>query len=423
MSEIFPQKIDFLIIGGGIHGVGVAHDLVSRGLKSVAVLEKSTLGSGTSSKSTKLIHGGLRYLKHIRDFALVSEGLHERKLLLTLVPDLVKPIEFLFPVMKSAGMPSWMIHSGLYLYDILAGKAGLHRNKKISIEDFKRDASIFETENLKACFSFWDGQTDDLALTKRVAQSAQKFGALIFENTKAEEITHDGTSWVVSVNRGCTCYKIGAKNIINAAGPWAHEIFNASKITPKEQGVNVKGSHLLCKDLGLKKGVFLQSVDDERIFFVLPWHGKTLIGTTESIFDEPADNLKVGHSDVDYLLNHTNSYLKDKISESDIEQTFTGLRWLATDPGKSATATSRSFVLDRITEKKSTITTIYGGKLTAYRALAKTLVDQLLKDLHLSSQPSQTHVAKFWLTPEEFKNTAISLQNVAERFSHKNFYE
>ncbi len=423
MNQINPKEVDFLIIGGGIHGVGVAHDLASRGARNIMVLEKSKIGSGTSSKSTKLIHGGLRYLKHIRDFSLVAEGLHERKLLLKLAPDLVKPIEFLFPVMKDAGMPSWMIHSGLYLYDFLAGKDRLQRNRTVPLEEFKRDASIFETTNLKACFSFWDGQTDDLALTNRVAESARKLNAQILENTKAEKIQHDGKTWNLTFKRNEEFHTIATKIIINAAGPWAHELFAASSLKPGEHGVNVKGSHLLCRDLGLKKGVFLQSPTDQRIFFVLPWLGKTLIGTTESLFHEPADTLKVGHDDVSYLLDHTNQYLQQKILEKDIEQTFTGLRWLATEKGKSATQTSRSFVLDTISEKDSVITTIYGGKLTAYRALAQTVVETIDRKLNLGLEPSQTDNPKFWISPSEKFLEADSTLSLSQRFAQKNIYD
>ena len=181
-----PKRVRVLIIGGGIHGVGVLHDLVSRDLQDVFLVEKNTLAKGTSSKSTKLIHGGLRYLKRFSDFNLVAESLRERRLLLNLAPDIVHPLELLFPIMKKGGEKSFIVKAGLTLYDKLAGKSGIRKHRIVPKIEAEKAVPLLDVEKFKKIYSFWDGQTDDFALVHRVAASAVAFGGKISEN--CEEI-------------------------------------------------------------------------------------------------------------------------------------------------------------------------------------------------------------------------------------------
>jgi len=274
-----PKRVRVLVIGGGIHGVGVLHDLSTRGWKDVHLVEKSSLASGTSSKSTKLIHGGLRYLKKIRDYGLVKEGLYERKLLAELAPDIMNPIELYFPIYKKGGMPWWMVKAGLSLYDFLAGKDGFENHKNVAIDQVMKEMPFLSQNDIRKVYSFWDGQTDDLSLVERVARSATQLGAGITEKATVIKITKDGNGWLVRVRDSRGEQDISCQYLVNTTGPWSNFLLEQNNIKPAYNGVNIKGIHLVFEDMGLKKGLFLQSFEDERIFFLLPWHGKTLLGT------------------------------------------------------------------------------------------------------------------------------------------------
>lgn len=388
-----------VILGCGIHGAGVAHDLASRGWRDVLVVDKSLIGSGTSSKSTKLIHGGLRYLQHPRDFPLVAEGLGERALLTRLVPDLVKPLPFVFPVMKHGGMPRFMIKVGLSLYDFLSRGRSLGSHSWMTPEQAFNDAPILDKSVFKGFYRFYDGQTDDLALVRRVASSARMLGATVAENLKAETITHEETGWRLKlVGKNYDGY-VTAKYVVNALGPWAHEILEASNLKPKVYGFNNSGIHLLVRDMGLKAGLFLQSPEDGRIFFVLPWQGYTLIGTTEDMFEGPPDQCKVEAYQVAYLLERCNRFLSVKLSEKDIISTFTGMRWLARDSAHSLSDTSRTHLITEHREGADILYTIYGGKLTAYRALSEELGDRISKAFG-DRTPSATKSPTSWSKSE-----------------------
>lgn len=388
-----------IVLGGGIHGVGVAHDLASRGWKDVLVVEKSIVGAGTSSKSTKLIHGGLRYLQHPKDFPLVAEGLGERALLTRLLPDLVKPLPLVFPVMKSGGMPRFMIKIGLMLYDLLSWGRSLGNHQWLTAEQAFDCAPILDKSVFKGFYRFYDGQTDDLALVRRIASSVKMLGASILEQTTVERISHGPNGWTVTVSGKNHKREITAKYVVNALGPWAHEVMELSGIQPQVHGFNNAGIHILVRDLGLKAGLFLQSPEDGRIFFVLPWEGLTLIGTTEDIVNGPADSCKVEQHQVDYLLERCNRFLSVKLSVKDIISTFTGMRWLARDSHDSLSETSRSHLITEHRQGSDVLYTIYGGKLTAYRALAEELGDKISKAFG-DRTPSNTKSIHYWSKPE-----------------------
>jgi glycerol-3-phosphate dehydrogenase len=392
-DQSIQSRYRVVILGGGIHGVGTLHDLASRGWRDVLLIEKGAIGSGTSSKSTKLIHGGLRYLEHIRDFGLVAEGLRERKLLMELAPDLVHPLPFLFPVLKKGGMPRFMIKTGLSLYDFLAGKHGLQKHTFVNNQDAIREAPPLNTDVFRSFYKFYDGQTDDLALTTRVANSAISLGAQVLENTFVERIEPVANGFLI--HRQGHPEPLSCRFIINATGPWAHELLHRSKIEPEFIGINNKGSHIIVRDLGLKVGVFLQSPEDGRIFFVLPWKDTTLIGTTEDQFDGPIDSLETNKNDVSYILEHTNRYFRAPLTEKDILATFSGLRWLAKDKTAGLSDTSRSYRISEFKSGDGVMYTIYGGKLTAYRALSEVIGDEICKAFGDEAQ-SQTHLQKFW---------------------------
>lgn len=393
-----PSRVRVLVLGGGIHGVGVLHDLASRGWKDIHLIEKGSIGSGTSSRSTKLIHGGLRYLKRISDFGLVTEALHERKKLQDLAPDLVKPMEFLFPIIKKAGMPQWQVKCGLFLYDGLSGRDNIGKHKYLNAQQLLEQAPFLDGSKISCGYSFWDSQTDDLSLVHRVAASARHLGAGITEQTQGLSIRATDDGWKVTLqdHLGVT-REINSLYLVNALGPWANTILDKSGLAPTHKALNNKGSHLIFEDIGLKKGLFLQSLKgDGRIHFLLPWLGKTLLGTTEHHYEGSLDEVRISDEEVHYLLENTNALLKVPLLEKDISYTFSGLRWLPVEDGYNISQTSRSHILGEIPCRRGLLLTIYGGKLTTYRTLSASIGDRILK--HFGEfQPSKTGSKENWV--------------------------
>lgn len=410
-----PQRVRVLILGGGIHGVGVLHDLASRGWKDVHLVEKSTLGAGTSSASTKLIHGGLRYLRRIGDFGLVNEALEERKLLTELAPDIVTPIEMVFPIMKKGGMPSFMVKTGLCLYDFLAGKNNLKKHRTLTEAEARDKVPNLDVGKFSKYYSFFDCQTDDLALVNRVAASAVALGATLSERCEATSIREFEDGYLVTIKRvDGTTAEISAQYVVNALGPWANTFLERSGFRPTHRGVNNKGAHLVLPDIGMKAALFLQSrAGDGRIFFVVPWQGMTLLGTTESEYQNDPDLASATEDDVEYLLRSCNEYMLRPFKRQDIKKVFAGLRWLAVEPGQSLTSTSRHFVVGQHEAPRGGMFTIYGGKLTTYRTLARMIGDDIVSR---SADPkkSRTNEAAFWKAPGEGMNYV----SPAERFTN-----
>lgn len=413
-NDELPTRVRVLVLGGGIHGVGVLHDMASRGWSDIHLIEKTRLGVATSSRSTKLIHGGLRYLRRLGDFGLVSEALRERRMLMDLAPDLVHPVELLFPILKHGGMPRMMVKTGLTLYDRLAGRYGIEPHRVLSIDDARAKAPILNQEMVRCVYSFWDGQTDDMRLVRRVAASARKLGAQVTEGVKALRISPSEDGWDVDVELATGEVRtVSARYLVNCVGPWANDLLEASGIKPTHRAINNKGTHLLFPDLGLKAGLFLQSAaGDGRIFFVLPWQGYTLIGTTEDLYPGNPDELTVKDSEVRYLLDNCNRFLATPLKEADIVSTFAGLRWLAVEEGAGLSETSRAYVIGERTSKRGLLMTLYGGKLTTYRNLAKTIGDRITKHFG-ENRPSRTDQAVCWATATEADADAPL---VSERF-------
>lgn len=405
-ADDMPTRVRVLILGGGIHGVGILHDMASREWRDIHLIEKSRLGAGTSSKSTKLIHGGLRYLRRLSDFGLVAEALKERQMLMRLAPDLVKPVELLFPILKHGGMPRIMIKAGLSLYDRLAGRYKLEPHRKLTHAEVTTKAPLLNQETVGAVYSFWDAQTDDLGLVDRVAASAHKLGAGITEGAEAVRIAQTDDGWDVDVRlSNGEMHTVSALYVINALGPWANMLLERSQIPPVHSGVNNKGVHLLFPDLGLKAGLFLQSSKgDGRIFFMLPWEGHTLLGTTEDLYPGDPDKVTVDEADVAYLLQNCNSFLAKPLLRSDVTRTFVGLRWLAVEAGHTLSETTRAYSIGERAGKRGLLMTLYGGKLTTYRNLSRIIGDRITK--HFGEfQGSRTDLPECWASVAETPRT------------------
>lgn len=411
-KSVLPKRVRLLVLGGGIHGVGVLHDLASRGWTDVHLVEKNSLGNGTSSKSTKLIHGGLRYLQRISQFGMVSESLRERAFLLQVVPDLVKPLELILPVEPGHSLDSLTVRIGLTLYDVLSGSHRVAKHKVITAQQAQEKNRVLAVEKFAKFFSFWDAQVDDLALVRRVGASAVSLGAGITENCSVRSLKKEENGWLAELElANGERHFMSALYVVNCLGPWANLFLEKSQLPVSVRAVNNKGAHILLDDLGLKAGIFLRSPIDGRSMFILPWFGYTLMGTTEQIFTEDPSLVAPNEQDIDYILKSCNYYLKSAITKQDIKATFAGLRWLADMSKTSLSTISRESTLSELNSERGMLMTIYGGKLTSYRSLAEKIGDRITK--HFGEfRETRTNDKAAWPAIKDSK----SVPGILERF-------
>ena len=363
MSKIF----DLFIIGGGINGAGIARDAAGRGL-SVCLADKGEIGGATSSWSTKLIHGGLRYLENY-EFKLVRESLMEREIVHKIAKPISKPIPFIIPYVDKI-RPAWLIKIGLFLYDNLGGKSIIPKSKTL---DLRKELPNILQEKYKTGFQYFDIQIDDKKLTKLNVKDAKRNKAKILEYNKVKKAEIIDNKWIIHLQNG---KKIASKVLINASGPWINETLHKNiKIKSKKKIRLVKGSHIITKKLYKEDVAFTFQNKDKRIIFVIPYKGKfSLIGTTEVEVKSP-ENKEISKSEIKYLINSVNEYLKKEISTRDIVDTYSGIRPLIED-FNTATKVTRDYVFDLNIIKNLPLLNIYGGKLTTYRKLSeKVLLD------------------------------------------------
>ncbi len=365
MSEIF----DILIIGGGINGAGIARDAAGRNLK-VCLVEKNTIGSATSSWSTKLIHGGLRYLENY-EFRLVRESLKEREIIKNIANNVVNPIPFIIPHIKSQ-RPKWLIQIGLFLYDYIGGKSTLPKSSKVNIKN--EIPNILKNE-FKFGFKYYDLQVDDKKLVELNINDAKKRGATIFENSKVVKVKRNQNSWSVFLKNKKI---LSTKILINASGPWINEVLNTViNINSKNSIRLVKGSHIVTNKLYEQNIAFTLQNSDKRVVFVIPYKKRyTLIGTTEKEVSSP-DNPIIDDEEIDYLINSVNKFFINQLKRNEIIETFSGIRPLIED-FKEASKVTRDYIFDlNVTNINTPLLNIYGGKLTTYRKLAEKVLSSL----------------------------------------------
>jgi glycerol-3-phosphate dehydrogenase len=365
---------DIIVIGGGIHGAGVAQAAAASGY-SVLLLEKSTIGSATSSKSSKLIHGGLRYLESFQ-FGLVRECLRERALLLHNAPELVRLVPFYIPLYRHTRRRPWQIHLGLHAYRALSGFDSDARFTKLNKQHWQSLNGLVLDE-LQDVYQYFDAQTDDVALTRAVLQSAQQLGAevllpAIFQHA---DIHQQGCHVHVSMLGKTQTYSSAV--LVNAAGAWVNEVLK--NCTPPLTGLSidlVQGAHIIIRETA-KAGVFyLEAPQDKRAVFVMPWRGQCMIGTTETFFTGDVNDVRPLLEEQRYLLDVYNQYFVPAREELDIVDAFAGLRVLPWSTG-SATGRARDTLLLTDTEHKPRLISLYGGKLTAYRATAEKVIQRV----------------------------------------------
>lgn len=348
------------VIGGGINGAGIAWELARRDY-GVTLFDKGRCGAQTSSKTTKMIHGGIRYLErlHVR---LVRESLRERAWLLEHLPELVRPVEILLPVYGDSPRSRLTLRAGLALYDLLAGRENIARHRSWTAHELL-DRVPLHRDGLRGGFSYWDAQVDDFALVRTVVASAAAEGAEIREEAAVTALEHRPDRWVI---RTADCGESSHDFLVNAAGPWMNELLGGNHLRSRYTLSLVRGSHLVLRRKLSDAGLLLQSASDRRVFFVLPWKGATLVGTTEVLHRGPLDDVRASEEEIDYLIQRYNRYVDIPIGRADVVSTFAGVRPLV---GRAAnpSAIGREYRVVR----RGNLINVFGGKMTTFRALAQ----------------------------------------------------
>lgn len=344
------------VVGAGINGVCIAWELARAG-HAVTLFERDTCMAHTSSASSKLLHGGLRYLEN-GEFRLVRESLQERRAWFDDAPDLARPLQLTVPIYKTARRGKWMVGIGLTIYDWLAKGSGLSGHDWIDRETALSSDSNLKSDGLLGAFRFWDGQMDDRKLGLWASEQAQSAGVVLHEQRAVRALDIDGR---LSLINGSTEI---FDQVINVAGPWVGELLTQSGLETRFQIDLIRGSHLVL-DRPTASAYLLEIPNERRVFFVLPWQEGTLVGTTEVRQDE-ANKAEASEAEINYLLDAYNAHFAEPVTKNDIREVFAGVRPLvksANDPNK----VTREYAL----EKKQKLINVFGGKWTTARALAR----------------------------------------------------
>jgi glycerol-3-phosphate dehydrogenase len=396
LREMADQGVDILVVGGGITGAGVALDAAARGYR-VGLVERADFASGTSSKSTKLVHGGIRYLPQF-DFALVHEALVERGLLIRNAPFLVQPIGFVLPLYaenkRPLGTPvvpprgigmSYLLQSGLLMYDLMSGRLGVRRHRRLGPRNALRLAPCLKTEGLKDAFIYYDAQTDDTRLTSTVIRTAAQHGAAVANYAEVTGFTQEGgriTAAQVQDRLSGDTLTIQTGTVVNAGGVFAGRIEALAGGESHLQVKPAKGIHLTVPRNVLKIGrdaIALPETEDGRILFIVPWGPRVTIGTTDTPGGDVEHPVAEG-DDIAYLLRHIERYMNCRLTEADIISAWAGYRPLVSSTHSDA-ASSKLSRTHAVIDSPGGMVTIVGGKLTTYRRMAQDTVDHISRAL------------------------------------------
>jgi glycerol-3-phosphate dehydrogenase len=373
------SRYDVVIIGGGINGAGIARDAAMRGLE-VLLIEKGELGCATTSASTRLIHGGLRYLEHF-EFGLVRESLREREILLRIAPELVKPLAIVIPIYKQSKRGRLTIRAGMMLYDLLSWGKSLPRHRMVSRAETIERWPGLNPEGLVGSALYFDAQVEfPERLVLANVQSAQEFGAEVLTHTRVTGFTGSGVEFGGQL--------VEASVIINAAGPWVDFVLERAPVkSPKLIG-GTKGSHIIVPGFpgAPANAIYLEARSDGRPVFIIPWNRLYLIGTTDVRFEGDPDEVRCEDWEIDYLLSETNLAIPEaRLTRDSILSTYSGVR-----PLPYRNSTRRHFIREH--PQLPNLLSIVGGKLTTYRSLAEECVDLIFRKLKKHSPPCRTAV-------------------------------
>lgn len=380
------EPFDLIVIGGGVNGAGIARDAAGRGGR-VLLLEAGDLASGTSSKSTKLVHGGLRYLEHY-EFALVSEALHEREVLWRIAPHLVRPLRFVLPVSEST-RPSWMLRIGLLLYDWIGGRRSLPNADAIDLRRHAAGAPL--RPGMRRGFEYSDLWVDDARLVVLNALDAKERGADIRTHCPVTSARRVGDQWLVSTPQGA----FATRALVNAGGPAADHVA-ALLGEPSAPVRRVRGSHIVVPRLFRHPYAYILQLPDTRIVFAIPYEREfTLIGTTDVDHDGPLDHVEASTEEVAYLCDAASRYFAKTVTPADVAWTYAGVRALVDDGSGRPEAATRGYQLPVSKPGEGApLLGVYGGKITSYRHLAEEAVDALAERVPaLSGEAWTAHAA------------------------------
>jgi glycerol-3-phosphate dehydrogenase len=395
LEALGAERFDVLVIGGGITGAGVARDAAMRGLR-VALVERDDFASGTSSRSSRLIHGGVRYLEH-GHLHLVFEACRERATLLRIAPHLVRPLAFTWPVYAGARVPFWKLEAGLTLYDTLSLFRTVALHRPLGASGVRAAEPQLSASGLRGGARYWDARTDDARLTLATARSAERAGAVVANHVAAESLLRDASGRVRgAVLRdgilGATI-ECEARVVVNATGPWSDALTRLADPGAPAAVLGSKGVHVLVprERVGNVGAVTLLSPLDGRVMFVLPSDAHAIIGTTETPAEQGPDDVRASQSDVDYLLASANLFFPDaRLTTADVLSAWAGLRPLAAPLGDgNLGSASREHSIVR---EPSGLVTVTGGKLTTYRSMAADVVDRVQRELGVTVTHAGTDV-------------------------------
>ena len=370
------QTVDLFIIGGGINGAGIARDAAGRGL-SVILCEKDDLAQGTSSRSGKLVHGGLRYLEYY-EFRLVREALIEREVLLNSASHIIWPMRFVLPHSPD-DRPAWLVRFGLFLYDHLGGRKKLPATRTLDLRRDPEGAPI--KDQYTRGFEYSDCWVEDARLVVLNAMDASERGAEILTRTTCTSARREGGLWRVQMTDTRSSVKrvVMARALVNAGGPWVNDIIGRVAGTNSTRNVRlVKGSHIITPKFWDGPQAYLVQNHDKRVIFINPYErDKALIGTTDIAYEGPPEAVSIGEAEIEYLLAAVNRYFKQALRREDVIQTFSGVRPLYDDGKGNPSAVTRDYVFDLDTSGGAPLLNVFGGKITTFRKLAEHAMQRL----------------------------------------------
>ena len=373
MSGPATASCDLLVVGGGVNGTGIARDAAGRGL-TVLLCEQDDLAAHTSSQSTKLIHGGLRYLEEFH-FALVRKALKEREVLLATAPHIMRPLHFVMPHAPHL-RPAWLIRAGLFLYDHLAPRAHLAASATIDLRTHIAGQPL--QAPYRRGFVYSDGRVDDARLVVLNALDAQQRGAVILTHTRCERLTPHGGGWSATLRAEGAQRVIEARAVVNASGPWVSGFLASAMPARASHHLRlVKGSHVVVPRLFAHRYAYIFQNEDRRVVFAIPYeHDFTLIGTTDVEYRGDPAAVHIEASEVAYLCALSNRYFRQQITPGDVVWSYSGVRPLLDDESSDPTRVSRDYALE-LERQPAPLLSVFGGKITTYRRLAEDALDLL----------------------------------------------
>jgi len=382
------ELVDLFVIGGGVNGAGIARDAAGRGL-SVILCEKDDLAEGTSSRSGKLVHGGLRYLEYY-EFRLVREALIEREVLLESAPHIIWPMRFVLPHSPD-DRPAWLVRLGLFLYDHLGGRKRLPATRTLNLRTAPEGAPIKDA--FRRGFEYSDCWVDDARLVVINALDAAERGARVFTRTACTAVRRENGLWVVEMQDGRTGIRtvVRARALINAAGPWVNDIVNRVAGQNSRRNVRlVKGSHIVVPKFWEGRQAYLIQNSDKRVIFINPYQNDlALIGTTDIPYEGRPEDVAADESEIDYLIKVVNRYFKRGLARGDVVYSFSGVRPLYDDNADNPSAVTRDYIFELdAPDAQAPLLSVFGGKITTFRKLAEHALDRIA--------PFFPHMGKPW---------------------------